>query len=195
MAAGWEKLRSIRMLGLAVFQQGQGVGEKLAEIDPGALRLAVARVGEEVADDGVETLGFAGDDADEGALIVGESGNAGEHLDRAGDGRERIANLMGDAGGEASDGGQAVAQTEFALEAANLGEVGKGVDVADGGTTGSWSALQPTPKSFSAPLGVRARTSVRGAPADGKAVEEELMHVEPGEVLLAAAQQNPGRQD
>ncbi len=68
----------------------------------------------------------------QGALIVGESGDAGEHLDRTGDGRERIANLMSDAGGEASDGGEAVAETEFALEVANLGEVGKGVDVADG---------------------------------------------------------------
>ena len=123
--------------GLAVFQQGQRVGEKLAEIDPGALKLAVARVGEEVSDDGVEALGFAGDDADQGTLIVGESGNGGQHLDRAGDGGERIANLMGDAGGEASDGGQAVALTEFALEVANHGEVGKGVDVADGGAIGS----------------------------------------------------------
>ena len=192
-ATGWEKLRSIRMVDWR-FSSSVSVSERSWQRSTrGALKLAVARVGEEVPDDGVEALGFAGDDTDQGALIVGESGDGGQHLDRTGDGRERIANLMGDAGGQASDGGEAVAKTEFALEMANLGEVGKGVDVADGVAIGpEEGAAADAQISFSAPLGVCARTSMRGALGEGRRSREELLHAEPDKILLAAAQQNLG---
>ncbi len=96
---------------------------------------------------------------------------------------------MGDAGGEASDGGEAVAQTEFALQAANLGEVGKGVDVADGCTAGALErAAADAEEFFGAAGSARPHLAARCA-GQREAVEEELVHVEPGEILLAAAQQ------
>ena len=99
---------------------------------------------------------------------------------------------MGDAGGEASDGGEAVAETEFALKAANLSEIGKGVDVADGSAAGSLeSAATDAEELFSSAGSARPHLATRSIGL-GRQVEEELLHIESGEILSATAQQSSG---
>ena len=102
---------------------------------------------------------------------------------------------MGDAGGEASDGGETVAEPEFALKAANFSEISEGVDVADGSIAGSLkSAATDAEKLFSAAGSARPHLAARSIGL-GEQVEEELMHIESDEILSATAQQSPGGTD
>ncbi len=60
------------------------------------LVLLFARIGEEVGDDVVQPLRLAGHDVHQRALLLVQHGNVGQHLHRAGDGGERIADLVRD---------------------------------------------------------------------------------------------------
>src|SRR5579872_669592 len=65
-------------------------------------------------------------------MLITEFRNAGKHGYGAGDGSKRVANFMGDGGGEPADRSQTILHADFALETANLGEIVESVNVAHG---------------------------------------------------------------
>ena len=92
--------------------------------------LLAARVGQEIGDDVVQPLRFAGHDLQQLALFVGQVGHAGKHADRTGNRGQRIADLVGDGGRQPADRRQTVLHAHFALQAADFGQIVEGVDVA-----------------------------------------------------------------
>src|SRR6185437_16392611 len=113
------------------FQQAQGFVEQQQEIVAAEVVVLVARVQQEVGDDVVQALGFAAHDVHQHLLLVVQGRHFGKHLHRSGNGGERVADFMGDAGGKASDGGETVAQADLIFQPAHVGEIGKGINVPD----------------------------------------------------------------
>src|SRR6266702_5001974 len=115
-----------------IAEQRERVFQQNAKIDGNHLQFLFARVGKEVGNDVVEPLGFTSDNIDERALIVGQCGDCRKNLDGACNRRKRIAYLVSNAGGKASDSGEAVAHSDFAFEAAKFSEIVEDVNVANG---------------------------------------------------------------
>ena len=82
-----------------------------------------ARVGEERADRVVQPLRLAQDDVHQLRLVVAERQLLPQHLDRPRHRRQRIADLVRDAGRHLADGGQALLQPRVALQPLELGHV------------------------------------------------------------------------
>ncbi len=99
---------------------------------------------EELGDDAVQPVHLAdhrlGGLAVVGVVPVALPEIGGEPLDRA----ERVADLMGDAGGEASQGGQPLAPGDLLLEAPHLRHVPKEDDIAEKGAVILWSVVAIT---------------------------------------------------
>src|SRR6185437_13264591 len=119
------RLRSVGKKHQRVLKQRNEVhARKLVALLPG--------VGEKVRNDGIQTRRLAGDDIHQRALLIIERRNLRENFDGAGDGGQRIADFMSNAGGQASYGGKAVTHADLALKAAQFCTVFKGINVADG---------------------------------------------------------------
>ena len=117
--------------GHAVIHERERVFEQLDQISLVEVILLGAGVGQEVGDDAVQPLRFAGHDVEQPAVLFVHLGNAGKHADRAGNGSQRIADLVRDGGSQPADGGQAVLHAHFALQSADLGEIVERIDVAE----------------------------------------------------------------
>ena len=79
---------------------------------PAALR---PRVGEEAADRLVQSLRLAHHDVHQLRLLAGQRQLLTQHLDRAGHRRQRVADLVGDAGGHLADRGEPLLDARLAL--------------------------------------------------------------------------------
>ena len=109
----------------------EGLADEDAEIEVDGLARPRVRVVEQVADQHVEPLDLAVDDRHQRAVVLG--GLRARHsssIEPEIDG-ERIADLVGDAGGELADGGEPLGAPHVLLEPAQLGEVVEVDDAAD----------------------------------------------------------------
>ncbi len=85
----------------------------------------VARVVQEPVDDAIQALGFLHDEPHELGLVP-VLGLLAQHLGRARDRGQGIANLVRHAGGELTERGQLLGAAHRALHHAQLAEVGDG---------------------------------------------------------------------
>ena len=109
-------------------QQGERILEQRHDVHLREAVLLGMRIGEKVGDDVVEPLRFASDDLQQAAMLVIQAGNLRKQSGRSRDGSKRIANFMGDGGGETSNSCQPVLHSDLAFEAAYLGQVIEGVN-------------------------------------------------------------------
>ena len=111
-----------RALG-AVAQQQRGVVERAAHVEPLDLEALRPRVGEKRSDRRVQPLRLAQHDVHQLLLLAAERQLLAQDLNRAGHRRERVADLVRDAGGHLADRGQPLLDRRVALELLDGGHV------------------------------------------------------------------------
>src|SRR5208283_1276754 len=116
--------------GEAVLEQSERVLEQWNQIYALEFILLAAGVGQEIGDDVIEAVGLAGHNLEKMALFRIQRGHIRQHADRAGNRGQGIADFVSDGSSQTADGGQAILHAYFAFEAADLGEVVKGIDKA-----------------------------------------------------------------
>ena len=92
--------------------------------------LLAAGVGQKIGDDVVEAIGLADHNLQKVPLLGIQGGRIRQHADRTGNRGQGIADFVRDGGGQAAHRSQAILHAHFALQAADLGEVVKGIDKA-----------------------------------------------------------------
>ena len=107
----------------AVAQQPRRVADDGGHVDGRGLALRRPRVAEEIADGLVQAIRFAQHDVEELRLIGLELELLAQHLHRAGHRGQRVADLVGDAGGHLADRGQPLLRLGLALQPLQLGDV------------------------------------------------------------------------
>ena len=90
----------------AVAQQQRRVVQRAAHVEARDREPLRPRVGEKRADGRVQPLGLAQHDVHQLSLLGAERQLLAENLNRAGHRRQRVADLVRDAGGHLADGGQ-----------------------------------------------------------------------------------------
>ncbi len=89
---------------------------------------------QEIRDDVVQAFGFPADDADQVLLVFLKGHEPPKFLHSAGDGSERLANLVSNGGGEAPDGSHAFLGGDFLLQVAKFRQILKIEDVPAAGS-------------------------------------------------------------
>ena len=107
----------------AVAQQQRRVVERAAHVEPRDLEALRPRVGEKRSDRRVQALRLAQHDVHQLLLLAAERQLLAEDLDGAGHRRERVADLVRDAGGHLADRGQPLLNRRVALELLDGGHV------------------------------------------------------------------------
>ena len=115
----------------AILQQREGVFQKRQQVGALKLVLFTPGVSQKISDDIVQALRFASHDFHQRALFRGEAGDFIQHLDRACNGRKRVADFVGYGRCETPDCGQTVLYADFAFQAANRRQIVKTVDVSN----------------------------------------------------------------
>ena len=107
----------------AVPQQQRRIVEHPTHVEPRNRESLRPRVGKERADRVVQPLRFAQHDVHQLRLLFGQRQLLPENLNRPRHRRERIANLMRDAGRHLADGRQPLAKPRVALELLDVGDI------------------------------------------------------------------------
>ena len=115
---------------VAVAQQRRRVLHHAAQIELLELEALRPRVGEKRSDRVVQPLGLAQHDVHQLRLIARQRQLLPQDLHRARHRRQRIADLVRDAGGHLADGRQTLLQLRIALEPLALGHVLERVEIA-----------------------------------------------------------------
>ena len=107
----------------AVAQQQRRVVQHAPDVEPRDREPLRPRVGEKRSDRVVQPLRLAQHDVHQLLLLVAERQLLPQHLDRARHRRQRIADLVRDAGGHLADRGEPLLQPRVALELLDVGDV------------------------------------------------------------------------
>ena len=121
--------------------------------------LLAARVCQEIGDDAVQPLRFPGHNVEQATVILIHLRHAREHADRAGNGSQRIADLVRDGRRQPAHRRQAVLHADFALQAANLCQVVENVDVTQIAALRHVQGCNPHPQRLAESVGASKRTS------------------------------------
>ena len=111
-------------------QQQRRVVQRAAHVEARDREPLRPRVREERPDGGVQPLRFAQDDVHQLTLLRAERQLVAENLNRARHRRQRVPDLVGDAGGHLADGRQALLQARVAFELLDVGDVLEREEVA-----------------------------------------------------------------
>ncbi len=134
MASRSARARRLRTLKLAhdaqlaggagvVLEQQQRFFDQRNDVNIGEVVGLHARIIEEVGDDLIQALRFAADDLDEFLVVFIKRRETSQFFQRAGHGRQRLANFVGDGGGKAAESGHALGGDDFPFEAFQFGEI------------------------------------------------------------------------
>src|SRR5208282_4612498 len=116
--------------GKPVLQQSESVLEQRNQIHTLEAIVLASGIGEKIADDVVEALGFADDNLQKVALVGIQRGSVRQHGYRTGNGSQGITNFVGDGGSQTAHGSETILHADLAFEAADLGEIVKGINKA-----------------------------------------------------------------
>ncbi len=114
----------------AVIHQRQSIFDELDQVHFVKMILLGTRIGQKVGDDAVEPLRLTSHNVEQAAMIVIHLWDTGKHADRPCNGSKRISNFVRDGSSQSADRSQPVLGSHFALQAPNLGEIVKNVDVS-----------------------------------------------------------------
>ncbi len=115
--------RDADLLAPLLLERAHDLRHLFAQIQTPALFAARARVVEQVGDQAIQAIDLAHGDVHQLAAVGVGAGRRLQHLHRARDAGQRIADLVGDAGGQAPDAGQALGALDLELHAAQLGQI------------------------------------------------------------------------
>src|SRR5450432_2830434 len=104
--------------------------EQRQHVNLGKLEVTAAGIGEEIRNDGVETLGLASNNLDEHALLIGERRDAVQNIHRSTNRCKGIADLVRDSACQAANGSLLFTDANFPLQATDLREIVESIDVA-----------------------------------------------------------------
>ena len=121
---------------LAVGEQLHVLGQQAPDVERRAGSLARPGEAQEALDRAVEPVALFEQDVDQAALRGVAGQRARQHLHRAGDRRQRVADLVRQAGGELADRGHAVLHPQLFLHPTPAGQVLEDQDVAAVGAEG-----------------------------------------------------------